>query len=280
MLNPIRILTFNVEHGNCHAIWTPSGKLIVVDIGTSDNFSPLEWLKSQGITTVDLLVLTHPHDDHIRGFRDLNGINVKVLWRPRNIPPALTTELDRGLKSTWDAYDSHFIQPVEGANRFFDRSSTFFDGLSFEFFGGKSDSANLNNYSVVGVLDYCGFKVIFPGDLENAGWTPLLNDPGFRAAIHGATILVASHHGREAGWCSDLFRYISPKLVIVSDGSCTDTSVVSQYCQKASGANVLARKTTDVQTRHVVSTRDNGHIDINTSQPNGGWNFTVSVDHH
>jgi competence protein ComEC len=280
MLKPVRILIFNVEHGNCQGIWTPGGKLIVIDIGTSDSFSPLQWLKSQGIQIIDLLILTHPHDDHIRGFRDLNGINVRVLHRPRNIPTTLTSELDTDLKKKWDAYDSYFIHPVPDSHRFYDRTSPFFDGLSLQFFGGRSESANLNNYSVVTVLDYCGFKVVFLGDLENAGWTPLLSDSAFKTAIKGTTILMASHHGREAGWCLDLFQHISPKLVIVSDGSCTDTSVVPQYCQQASGANVFARNTKVAQTRYVVSTRDNGHIDINISHQNGSSNFTVSVDRH
>jgi len=280
MTNQIRILTFDVKHGNCHAIWSPSGKLVVIDIGTSDDFSPMKWMKSQNLKTIDLLILTHPHDDHLRGFTDSDGMTVKFLHRPKNIPANLITELDADLKKAWERYDAHYSAPVPDADKFYDASSAAFDGLSLRFFGGKSDSANLNNYSVVTVLDYAGLKVVFPGDLENLGWTALLKDETFKKAIQGTQILVAAHHGREAGWCAELFDYIAPQLILVSDHSETETSYVTSYSQKASGAKVRSRATSEIKSRNVVSTRDNGHIDINVSATTAGYNYTVDIDHH
>ena len=86
MPNPLKIITFDVEHGNCHIIFTPSGKVIVIDFGSSDSLSPLHWLKySACVNTIDLLVITHPHADHIRDFEFLdNEFNIKVLNRKRN----------------------------------------------------------------------------------------------------------------------------------------------------------------------------------------------------
>ena len=280
MPNPIRILTFDVKHGNCHAIWSPSGKLVVIDIGTSDDFSPMKWMKSQNITTIDYLILTHPHDDHLRGFTELDGMAVKVFHRPRNIPTNLIAELDADLKNAWERYDAHYIAPVQDACKFYDVSSAAFDGLSLQFFGGKSDSVNLNNFSVVTVLDYAGLKVVFPGDLENLGWTDLLKNDAFKRAIQGTNILVAAHHGREAGWCAELFDHISPQLILVSDHSETETSYVASYSQKARGAKVSSKATNEIRSRNVVSTRDNGHIDINVSLTTAGYNYTVDVDHH
>jgi beta-lactamase superfamily II metal-dependent hydrolase len=280
MSHQVRILTFSVAHGNSHAIWTPSGKLVLIDLGASDDFSPVKWLKSQNIKNVDLLILTHPHDDHIRGFRDLSELNVRILHRPKNIPAELTKELDADLQTAWKNYDAHFNTPVQHQDKFYDSSSPAFDGMSLRFFGGVSDSPNLNNFSVVTVLEYAGLKVIFPGDIENAGWTELLKKKDFCEAISGAQILIAPHHGREAGWCADLFDHIAPYLVLVSDGSETETSAVSQYIQKTKGANVKARNGGEIKKRYVVSTRDNGHTNIfMTSTPNG-WSFEVDVDRH
>jgi beta-lactamase superfamily II metal-dependent hydrolase len=280
MPNPLRILTFDVAHGNCHAIWFPSGKLVIIDLGTSDDFSPLKWLKSQGIKAIDLLILTHPHDDHIRGFRDLDGITVKTLHRPKNIPADLTTELDLDLKREWDKHDARFSTPVQPSDKFYDPTSPAFEGVSLHFFGGKSDSANLNNYSIVAVLEYAGFKIVFPGDIESSGWTELLKNAAFKNTIKGTVVLVAPHHGREAGWHAELFDHVSPMLVVVSDGSWTETSFVSQYHQKSRGAKVTAKNNNEIKDRYVVSTRDNGHIDINVSVPNGTWSFTANVDTH
>ena len=261
-MNPLRIVTFDVEHGNCHAIWFPSGKLVLIDLGTSDEFSPITWLKSVGVKTIDYLIITHPHDDHIRGFLDLAGIDVKISRRPKNIPTTLTAELDASLKKEWDNHNARFTKSVELPDMFYDSSSPAYEGISVKCFGGTSSSANLNNYSLVAVLEYAGFKIVFPGDLEKAGWIELLKNPEFIKTIQGSVILVAPHHGREAGWCVELFNHISPQLIIISDGSCTDTSYASQYCQKAGGAKVVATNTKEIKTRQVVSTRDNGHIDM------------------
>ena len=113
IMKPLRILTFDVGHGSCHAIWFPSGKLVVIDLGTSDDFSPVAWLKSIGVKTIDLLVITHPHDDHLRGFTDVDGIMVKILHRPRNLPADLISELDVELKKHWDHHDARYTAPVQ-----------------------------------------------------------------------------------------------------------------------------------------------------------------------
>lgn len=279
-MSGVRILTFNVGHGNCHAIWSPSGKLVVVDLGTSDGFSPIEWLKSTGVTVIDLLIITHPHDDHIRGLDDLDGLDVRVLHRPKEVPATLTAQLERGLKAAWDRIDGRYNAPASEEQKFYRKDSPNFDGMSLTFFGGKSDSSNLNNYSIVTILEYAGFKMVFPGDMENYGWTELLAQEKFRNAISDATILVAPHHGREAGWCEDIFEHFEPRLVVVSDGSMTDTSFVSSYYDKARGAKVRSRSTEEVRERYVVSTRDNGHLNIRISNSPEGWSFTADVDHH
>jgi competence protein ComEC len=279
-MSGVRILTFNVGHGNCHAIWSPSGKLVVVDLGTSNDFSPIKWLKSIGVTTIDLLIITHPHDDHIRGLDDLDGMTVRVLHRPKNVPADLTAELEGGLKAKWERIDGRYNSPVSDDRRFYRKDSPSFDGMSLTFFGGKSDSSNLNNYSVVTVLEYAGLKMIFPGDMECYGWTELLRREEFRNAISGANILVAPHHGREAGWCADIFEHFELHLVVVSDGSMTDTSFVSAYYDKARGAKVQSRSTEEVRERYVISTRDNGHINIRISDTPDGWSFTADIDHH
>ena len=63
----LRIYIHNVGHGHAvHAI-TPNGQHIVVDLGCSDSFSPLEWLK-RSTGTIDSLMITHPHGDHIMKF--------------------------------------------------------------------------------------------------------------------------------------------------------------------------------------------------------------------
>jgi len=259
---PVRITTFNVEHGSCHAILEDSGRTVVVDLGSSDSFCPLDWLKSQGRTTIDLLVITHPHADHIRTIAKLSGFTVTTLLRPRNVPVDLLSDLDPVLKRAWTTLDSAYSGPLAPGSDFWNPAVPSHSCFTLRFLGGVSESTNLNNYSVVTVLDYFGLRMVFPGDLEQAGWAPILSDQSFKSAAAGAQLLVAAHHGRKAGWCPELFSIVSPHLTIISDGSEQETSYSSQYSEKSSGAKVQAMNTGETKERRVVSTRDNGFIDI------------------
>lgn len=280
MTKSISIITFDVAHGNCHLIVTPSRKRAMIDMGRSDDFSPLKWLKNIGTKRLDLLIVTHQHDDHIRGVLDLDGIDVDILHCPKSVPPELTAQLEPPLKKAWQDFDARFTSPVQLQGKFYDPQSPAFDGMALRFFGGKSDTQNLNNYSIVTVLEFDAFKMVFPGDLETAGWDALLENEDFLKAIAGTTLLVAAHHGREKGWCAELFDYISPKLVIISDGAATETSYASSYVEKAEGWPVKATSSGETKTRYVVSTRDNGHVRVSAKETGGGVQLEVTVRKH
>lgn len=278
----IMIITFDVAHGNCHLICTPSGRRVMIDLGRSDDFAPLDWFERNVGKHLDLLVFTHPHDDHIRGLLDLmqKDIQVDIICCPRSVPAELTAQLDPDLKKAWEDFSARFTTPVRLEDKFYDPQSPAFDGMALRFFGGKSDTQNLNNYSIVTVLEFDAFKMIFPGDLEAAGWKALLEQKDFLNAIAGTTLLVAAHHGREKGWCAELFDCISPKLVIIPDGAATETSYASYYSQKAEGWVVRSLATNEAKERKVLSTRDNGCILVKVLRKAYGLIMDVIVEHH
>ncbi|MGV3532596.1 MAG: ComEC/Rec2 family competence protein [Chthoniobacteraceae bacterium] len=256
---PARIITFDVEHGNCHAV-IAGGELVVIDLGESASFSPLQWLWDQGYRSINQLILSHPHADHIRALPKL-WATASLLYAPR--PPShLLLELDDLLWRSWHRLLDAYNVPVPDPSSHLQSPGRAPSLINVRVFSAGTGSANLNNHSLVTVVDYFEFRMVFPGDLEAAGWKVLLAMPSSLSAIAGANVLVASHHGRQAGWHIELFRYIAPQLIIVSDGSCTETSYVCSHCERASGALVRAWNTGIVETRKVVSTRDNGSVMI------------------
>ena len=58
-----------------------NGKVMVIDAyeGSEATKGLISWLKSQGVTTIDLAVCTHAHGDHFGGFYTAveNGIKIK-----------------------------------------------------------------------------------------------------------------------------------------------------------------------------------------------------------
>ena len=95
-----------------------------------------------------------------------------------------------------------------------------------------------NNLSLV-IFVKCGHhKIIFPGDMEKEGWRQLLRNPGFVQELHDVNLFVASHHGRENGYCEEVLD-LCPNIraVIISDkkkGHQTQETV-DRYRQYAGG---------------------------------------------
>jgi beta-lactamase superfamily II metal-dependent hydrolase len=122
------------------------------------------------------------------------------------------------------------------------------------------------------------FKILFPGDLEKEGWLALLEDPAFRTELAATTVLVASHHGRENGYCDVLFNYCHPRAVVMSDKAIVhDTQMMTQtYRQRVMDhwpTGVLVATTG--KRRRVLTTRRDGWIQFSV---NDRGDFTIYTE--
>ena len=73
----------NLRFGTFH---TPQQKVVVVDGGyKADGERLVDWIPDfYGTRTIDLMVSTHPHDDHVGGLRPiLESLEVRELWMHR-----------------------------------------------------------------------------------------------------------------------------------------------------------------------------------------------------
>lgn len=84
---------------------------------------------------------------------------------------------------------------------------------------------------------------------------------------------MASHHGRESGYCSDIFKSISPKLCIVSDGVVQKTDATSKYSGHASGWDVSSKSNGNILNRNCLTTRTDGYIEIEIGLNNNNHPF-------
>ena len=134
------------------------------------------------------------------------------------------------------------------------------------------------------VFDYLGVKILIPGDNEAASWRELLNNPAFVSAAKMPDVLLASHHGRDSGYCAELFDagkgMGKPRLCMVSDGRVQDTNAAGLYGYQARGWTVHARSGSPSVQRFCVTTRKDGDIDIEVGQQtnNGGVFLSVTTD--
>lgn len=122
-----------------------------------------------------------------------------------------------------------------------------------------------------------GVKILIPGDNESPSWNELLEEQEFKDSIKNTDLFVASHHGRDSGYCSDLFDYFKPELVIVSDGPETDTNAVDKYRKVATGYTVTKRSG-ETDKRYCLTTRKDGVIKVEIYKQEGKLYQIVIID--
>lgn len=266
----LRIVFHDVGHGQAIHAFMPSGHVVVIDLGCSADFSPLEWLKGQ-TKTIDKLIITHPHGDHIDEILDIkkHGLNVRQLWRPKWLTAEEIYAANQiEYKEKVDAYlamSGSYTHPIPDDELIGNPSVT--GGAKLKTFASSAcGRSNVNNHSGVAVLEYQGLKVVVPGDNEPPSWKELLKNPDFVSAASRADVFLASHHGRESGYHADLFNETvgikKPRLCVVSDGRVQNTDATNRYSYHASGWVVHSRAGNGSGERLCLTTRTDGHVDV------------------
>ncbi len=259
----LKIGFLDVGHGDFIYCETPLGDNMVIDC-CSGEVVPSEFLKN--IHKINELQITHPHTDH---FDDIINLSSKTIDSFRC--PSTSSFKDELIG--WRNSDKEKIKKLKELERSIPvNNNAVRNGSNFTHSVWTSPILNTNDpntSSLVTLLNYNGFKILFGGDLPKEGWIELLKDNYFKESIQGTTIFKTPHHGRENGFCLELFKVISPKLCIVCDkpldGSNENTAVVEKYSNavKNNGGGIEFFNISDgksVGIRYVLTTRSDDSI--------------------
>jgi beta-lactamase superfamily II metal-dependent hydrolase len=261
----------------------PNGDHIVFDLGSGsllgpDAFSPLRWLhKRRGVRQLAGAIISHPHRDHIDDIPNLDLLRPRALLRPSLSPAEVRGGNRKRDAAKIDAYlrlDADYSGSFgPGESPLTSRS----DGAHIESFMPTECAAdNLNNRSVVSVVSFAGGKLLLCGDNEPSSWLELLGRQRFRRAITGTDILLAPHHGRDSGFCPELFKLITPKLTVISDGRFCDTSATGRYKAVSSGWTTRYRRGGS-ERRFCLTTRRDGDVTIELGRNSNGERYVEAV---
>jgi beta-lactamase superfamily II metal-dependent hydrolase len=275
----MKVITFDVEHGSSHLIRTPSDQVIMIDAGSTENFSPaLHILNIWKTKQVRWFTVTHHDADHLT---DISNIAEYLQVMTLDSPVLDETQLS-------ELYTEEFSTPLEVFLEYkkqFNRrvpamSDPSYDwgGVQFATFGNKFtdfENPNINDLSIVTFAHYMGWTFIFPGDLEVAGWKKLLEIPEFCEWLKRVDVFVASHHGRESGFCKEVFTYCAPKIVLMSDKSRSETSCPDKYRPFTQGLPVI-NAAHETKTRYILTTAKDGLIYISID-PEGRCGIATSA---
>ncbi len=164
----VRVTFLDVGQGDCCVI-EDDGHGIVIDTGYAGFGKDygkrvlLPYLNYRGITTIDLLILTHPHADHIGGAVSLlENLKVRTVWEPNT---NYGSELFKLVQATAQSRHCIVSHPDVGAlYRLGHLALTILYPDSL--FALRSD--NLNNASLIIRVDHAANSFLFMGDAESS----------------------------------------------------------------------------------------------------------------
>jgi competence protein ComEC len=221
----LEVSVLDVGQGDSLFVVSPRGKTMLIDGGGAfggfagqnnrgidpgeEAVSPYLW--SRGFQKLDVVALTHAHQDHLGGLTAiLENFRVGRLWIGREVnSPALA-------KVEQMARDRKI--PIEHETR---AKSFAWDNVEGKFFWPETTSAApspaaKNDDSLVLRLQYEDHAVLLPGDAERDAEREMLSENSSDELR--AEVLKIGHHGSKNSTTPEFLAAVKPRIAIISVG--------------------------------------------------------------
>jgi len=208
-----KIYFFDVGQGDGIYIRTPQGNDVVVDSGPGDvMLAKLGAAMPFADRTVELVVLTHPHADHISGMVEiLKRYKVEKVILPEAEYDSATY---RALLDLLSEKRADVIRPRLGQRIFLD-GTTVLD-IDYPALGGaENHPADVNDVSIVARLSVGRTNVLLTGD---AGKDIERRLSDYKIPLE-AEILKVGHHGSKHSTGAELLSAVQPRYSVISVGA-------------------------------------------------------------
>ncbi len=217
---------FDVGQGDSLLVVSPNGKTMLIDGGGAfggfpgqqehsgsdpgeEAVSPYLW--SRGFQKLDVVVLTHAHQDHIGGLTAiLQNFRVGALWIGREVTSSSLARLEQF------AHEQRIpVMPESRGQKF------LWDGVAGEFLWPHIPASDIaanpaNNDSLVLRLHYGDRTVLLPGDAEKQAEHEILAENG--ETFLRSDVLKIGHHGSRNSTTPEFLAAVQPRLAVISAG--------------------------------------------------------------
>lgn len=247
---PLTVHFIDVGQGDAMLLKTKE-KAILLDAGDWRGQEVVSYLRREGIDTLDLVVGSHEHADHIGQMTQvLNEYKVKEVWLTGN---QTTSQLFENLLQTILEKDIAYHEPRAGEHY-------QIGDMQIEVLHPEQLTGDLNNDSLVLKLTYGTVSFLFTGDAERQAEDRMLQG----AQNLEATILKIGHHGSDTSTTPSFLQAVNPEVAIISVGANNAYGHPSQ-----SVIDLLHQQGIDL-----YATKSHGHIKVITD----GKDYHITTD--
>ncbi|HWR61718.1 MAG TPA: ComEC/Rec2 family competence protein, partial [Clostridia bacterium] len=215
----LKMVFLDVGQGDGCCVITPGKRAVLIDGGGSVGKGKyyydvggkitLPALLHQGIWSIDTVVVSHMHDDHMEGLlKVIEAYHVKNLIIPRVSSETGDSSPNAGALLELCGRKGVRVYRLGKGDHI-----NLGKGVRIDFLHpGKGAKDDENQNSLVGILSYGNFRALFTGDIgmETEGILA-------REAI-ASSVLKVPHHGSGGSSSEKFLEEISPKVSIISVG--------------------------------------------------------------
>ncbi|WP_422443605.1 ComEC/Rec2 family competence protein [Thermoanaerobacterium sp. DL9XJH110] len=208
----LQVSFLDVGQADSILIKLPGGKTMLIDAGNNDDGKTVvNFLKSYGVKNLDVLVGTHPHEDHIGGMDDvIEAFDIEKIYMPK------VTTTTRTFKDVLRAAEKKNLKITAARGGM---SIPLEEGLKADILAPNSSRYDeLNNYSIVIKITYKDTSFLFTGDAEKLSEQEMLKK---RYDLR-ADVLKVAHHGSSSGTSEEFLSAVSPEYAVISVGRNND----------------------------------------------------------
>lgn len=254
----LKVHFLDVGQADCVLVRAPSGKNMLIDAGNNgDADTILSYIRNQGISKLDIVVGTHPHEDHIGSLdKIINTFDTGQVVMPnattttRTFEDVLTAIQNKGLKITAAkpgvALDlgAGIMAAVIAPN-----------GSKYE---------DLNNYSAVIRLTFGSTSFLFTGDAGSISEFEILASS--RVVDLKSTVLKVGHHGSSYSSSQAFLDKVRPQYAVISVGKDNDYGhPAKETLDKLAAIGAKVYRTDQHGT--IVATSDGSKVSFTTFKP-------------